>query len=55
MLPDRNAEMYRHYDGMNTALDGICADYAPAELDVIADFLRRATTAGRQATEDMID
>ncbi|WNV86943.1 MarR family transcriptional regulator [Umezawaea sp. Da 62-37] len=55
IVPDRNAEMYRHYAGMNSSLDEICARYDPAELDVIADFLRRATAAGEQAAEDMTD
>lgn len=52
-LHERGAEILRLYSGMNDALDRICADYTPAELDLIADFLARATQAGRAATEDL--
>ena len=52
-VPDRAAEIYRQYSGMNTAIDKICAGYSEAELDVIADFLRRTTDAGRRATEEL--
>jgi DNA-binding MarR family transcriptional regulator len=54
VLPDRNAEMYRQYATMNASMDEICAGYQPAELDVIADFLRRATDAGRHATDELV-
>jgi DNA-binding MarR family transcriptional regulator len=52
-LPDRGTEIFRLYAGMNGRLDRICARYTEAELDVIADFLRRTTTAGEEATEDL--
>ncbi len=48
---DRAAEILRQYAGMNAALDRICAGYDAAQLDTLADFLRRATDAGRTATE----
>jgi hypothetical protein len=51
--PDRGGEIYRLYAGMNSALDNICAGYNDAELTVLADFLRRATDAGRSATDDL--
>jgi hypothetical protein len=38
---------------MNGALDDICAAYNEAELAVLADFLHRATAAGRIATDDL--
>jgi hypothetical protein len=34
-------------------MDQICAGYDEAELNVIADFLSRTTTAGRGATDDL--
>ncbi|MFG1639401.1 MarR family winged helix-turn-helix transcriptional regulator [Amycolatopsis sp. NPDC049252] len=49
----RNAELFRLYSGMNAALDEICDEYSEAELDLIADFLRRARTAGDVATGDL--
>jgi DNA-binding MarR family transcriptional regulator len=51
--PDRGGEIFRLYAGMNGALDDICADYSEAELAVLADFLHRATRAGRAATDDL--
>ncbi|MGV9308532.1 MarR family transcriptional regulator [Nonomuraea sp. NPDC003727] len=49
-LPERNAELFRLYSGMNHAMDEICAEYTEAELDLLVGFLRRATGAGRDAT-----
>ena len=48
-LRDRNPELLHLYSGMNTAMDEICAAYSAAELDVIADFLKRTASAGRGA------
>jgi DNA-binding MarR family transcriptional regulator len=50
---DRNAELIRLYGGMNTLMDQICADYDDAELELLADFLRRTTGAGRDATGEL--
>jgi DNA-binding MarR family transcriptional regulator len=52
-LRDRNAELYRLYSGMNTSMDQICAGYADTELELLADFLRRTTNAGRSATDEL--
>jgi DNA-binding MarR family transcriptional regulator len=52
-LRDRGAELFRLYSGMNASLDGICAGYTDAELDLLADFLRRVTDAGRDATDEL--
>jgi DNA-binding MarR family transcriptional regulator len=52
-LHDRNAELFKLYSGMNTSMDKICAGYTDAELDLLADFLRRATDAGRDATDEL--
>lgn len=51
----RNAELFRLYAGMNTALDELCAKYTDAELELIADFLRRTTAAGRNAAAELAD
>jgi DNA-binding MarR family transcriptional regulator len=51
VLPDRGAEMFGLYQGMNTSVEEICAGYDPAQLEVIADFLARTTVAGRQAAD----
>jgi DNA-binding MarR family transcriptional regulator len=52
-LRDRNAELFKLYSGMNTSMDEICAGYTDAELDLLADFLRRTTDAGRNAADDL--
>lgn len=48
-LRERNAEVYRLYAPMNTSMDEICAGYDESELELLADFLRRTTDAGRDA------
>jgi DNA-binding MarR family transcriptional regulator len=53
VIRDRGAEIYHLYAGMNTALDRICANYSEEQLLVLADFLLRATQAGRAATDDL--
>lgn len=50
-LRERNAELITLLAGMNSSMDGICADYSDAELELIADFLRRTAGAGAEATE----
>jgi DNA-binding MarR family transcriptional regulator len=50
MRRERIGEVLALYSGMNRALDDLCEAYTDAELDVIADFLTRATTAGRTET-----
>jgi DNA-binding MarR family transcriptional regulator len=54
-LRDRNAELFRLYAGMNSSMDEICAGYSNDELHLIADFLRRTTSAGRDATEELTE
>jgi DNA-binding MarR family transcriptional regulator len=49
-MRDRMGELFRHYSGMNTAMDEICDRYTDAELETIADFLTRTTRAGEDAT-----
>jgi DNA-binding MarR family transcriptional regulator len=52
-LRDRNAEVLRLFAGMNGLMDQICAGYDEAELELLADFLRRTATAGRNATDEL--
>jgi DNA-binding MarR family transcriptional regulator len=49
--PERAADVYRLYAGMNASMDQICAGYREAELELLADFLGKATDAGRTATD----
>jgi len=50
---DRGGELFRLYAGMNTAMDQLCAGYSDTELELLADFLRRTTNAGRDATDEL--
>src|SRR2546425_4118889 len=45
-LRERGGELFRLYSGMNRSMDRIFEGYTDAELDVLADFLRRTTPAG---------
>jgi DNA-binding MarR family transcriptional regulator len=53
VLRDRSAELFRLYAGMNTSIDQICADYSDDQLELLADFLRRTTDAGRSAADEL--
>lgn len=44
------SELFKLLTGMNESMDDICADYSKDQLELIADFLQRTTTAGRDAT-----
>ncbi len=50
---ERIGELLGLYSGMNTSMDQICAGYDATELEVIADFLSRTTSAGRSATDEL--
>lgn len=52
-LRDRNHELFGLYAGMSEAMDLICAEYSPAELELLAGFLRRMTEAGHDATNHL--
>ena len=54
-LRDRNAELFRLYAGMNTAMDQLCAGYDDDQLQLLADFLHRTTNAGRTATDQLVN
>jgi DNA-binding MarR family transcriptional regulator len=51
----RNAELMRLYAGMSRSMNEILAGYDDGELELIADFLRRTTDAGRSATDDLAE
>jgi DNA-binding MarR family transcriptional regulator len=46
---ERNAEVFARYAGMNASMDAVCAGFSEPELRAVADFLTRATDAGRDA------
>lgn len=50
---DRGAELFQLFAGMNSSMDELCADYDEAQLELLADFLRRTTAAGRTATDTL--
>ena len=49
----RNAELMRLYSGMSRSMNRILAGYDDGELELIADFLRRTTDAGKGATDEL--
>jgi DNA-binding MarR family transcriptional regulator len=53
VLPDRGTEVFRLYQPMIGAMDGVLEEYSEAELTLIADFLRRSTEAGQQANGEL--
>ncbi|MGC2295905.1 MAG: MarR family transcriptional regulator [Candidatus Dormiibacterota bacterium] len=50
---ERGVEVMRLYSGMNSAVSRICKTYRESQLEVVADFLRRTTAAGRVAADDL--
>lgn len=50
---ERAGEVLTLYAGMNGSMDRLCAGYSEEELAVLADFLRRTSEAGRDATEEL--
>lgn len=50
---ERAGEVLGLYAGMNGSLERLCAGYSEEELGVLADFLRRTSEAGRDATDDL--
>jgi DNA-binding MarR family transcriptional regulator len=52
-LNDRSADLMRLYSPMSKSMNEICAGYEDPELDLLADFLRRATSAGQDATRKL--
>jgi DNA-binding MarR family transcriptional regulator len=54
-LRDRNKEMFQLYSGMNDTMDKLCSGYAENELELLAEFLRSTTDAGRDATTELVN
>lgn len=54
-LRDRSAEVFKLYSGMNTKMDDLLADYSAADLELLAGFLQRTTTAGQTATSTLAE
>jgi DNA-binding MarR family transcriptional regulator len=54
-LRDRSAEVFAMYSGMNTKMDDLLADYTPADLELLAGFLQRTTSAGGAATTTLAE
>ncbi|MYS84631.1 MarR family winged helix-turn-helix transcriptional regulator [Embleya scabrispora] len=52
-LRDRTAELLELFAGMTASVEEICAGYQPADLEVLADFLRRTAEAGRRASTEL--
>jgi DNA-binding MarR family transcriptional regulator len=52
-IPERSTELFAIYSGMDGSLDDILAGYDQAQLELIAEFLDRATGAGRAAAEKL--
>lgn len=52
-LRDRNAELLGLYSRMNASMDQLCDRYGETDLELLADFLRRTTDAGRGATDEL--
>ena len=50
---ERVSEVFHLYQGMNASMDQICDRYDDGQLQVLADFLQRTTSAGRAATEEL--
>jgi len=50
-LNGRSADLLRLYAPMSNSINEICARYENPELEVLADFLRRTTNAGHDATK----
>jgi DNA-binding MarR family transcriptional regulator len=51
--PERNRDIYRLYSGMNGLIDEICALYTADQLELIAGFMQRTTSAGVRATAQL--
>jgi DNA-binding MarR family transcriptional regulator len=52
---ERNSTLFEVFAGMNSRMDGLCDRYSEAELEVIADFLRRTCTAGHDSAEELAE
>jgi hypothetical protein len=53
LRPERAGELLGVYSGMSGRMDDICGSYSEQELELIADFLRRAHDAGGEAARHL--
>lgn len=53
VIKAKEAEVTHMFSGLNSAMDDVCAEYADADLVMIADFLLRTAKAGRFATDEL--
>jgi DNA-binding MarR family transcriptional regulator len=51
--PKRNSDLFELYAGMDSAMDGVLADFDDAQLETITLFLQRTVEAGRASTEEL--
>ena len=52
-LPDRTGELFQLYAGMNAGVDELCTGFDDDQLQVVAQFLARATQAASAATDEL--
>ncbi|MEV6554276.1 MarR family transcriptional regulator [Nocardia sp. NPDC051756] len=52
---ERNSTLFELFAGMNGRMDDVCEHYSESELEVIADFLRRTSTAGQASAEELAE
>ena len=52
-LPENPRRLLGLYAGMNSAMDRVCDEFTPKELDVISRFLRRTVDAGAEANRTL--
>ncbi len=50
---ERNAQLFGVFSGMNNRMDELCGRYTEAELELIADFLRRTAEAGQVSADEL--
>jgi DNA-binding MarR family transcriptional regulator len=50
-VPDKQRDIIRLYEGMNSLLDGILESYTDDQIDLIVGFLRRCAEAGQAAAD----
>lgn len=50
---ERNSELFHVFSGMNRRMDEVLDRYSEPELEVIADFLRQAGTAGADSAAEL--
>jgi DNA-binding MarR family transcriptional regulator len=54
-LRERNADLMRLYSGMSESMNKLLAGYEDSQLELLADFLRRTTNAGKNAADALAD